>query len=128
MSTFEPVTFTLTVNAPDKYSRLIAFCLENGIQCDPLKGGTFKEIILDTVKRKPTQEYSEFCGKENLNRFGLVSEKDVYDTVMRYLSSFGLIQPDQTLQFDAKLQAALKTDRTRFYQHELPYTIRSAFP
>lgn len=125
---YEPTTLNVTVTTPEKYSSLIAFCMENGIHCDLPKDLAFKEIILDAVKRKPTREYSDFCGKENLNRLGLVSERDVYNTVMWYVITFNLIHHDQTIQFDKSLQEAFKTDRNRFYQHELPYTIRSAFP
>lgn len=125
---YEPKMFSVTVTTPEKYSNLISFCMENGIQCDLPKDLAFKEIILDVVKRVPTSEYSEFCGKENLNRFGLASERNVYETVMRHVALFGLLQPDQTIQFDARLRAAFKTDRTRFYQHEIPYIVRGAFP
>ena len=112
-------TLSLEVNTLEKFSKLMQFCSENNIAIPSAASNPFKPVELNREKRTPSQAYVNFCGAENLNKKGEVSEQDIYDTIVRYTSIFNLVMSDGSIKLDEALQAALGTDKSRMYEHEL---------
>jgi hypothetical protein len=116
---------TVEVNSLEQFSKLMQFCTENGIYIGSQPANPFKPAALSRENKKPSPAFLSFCGAENLNRLGLTNEQSVYDMIVRYTTK--LVLSDGSIQLDAPLQAALQTDKTRIYEHELLSLIPKIF-
>lgn len=117
----------LEVGTPEKLSKLMEFCLENGIYVPPHPATPFERIHLSIVKEKPTTEFKLFCGPSWLTRDGTLSVADVYSLINDYARLHKLTNDDGSINLSPDLKAALKTDRNRVYPHDLPGLAAQAF-
>ena len=122
---YSPVAVATTVDSPDKLSKLLAFCADNGIQCAP-PIEPFAGIVLDKTLRKPSAEYKLLCGGEWLGR-GMTSVLSVYEFLHDYARINNLVQPDGAILMNATLQSVFKTVNQKIYPYDIPWLALNAF-
>jgi hypothetical protein len=124
---YESVKVMLEVGTPEKFSKLMKFCLENGIYVPPVEDKPFQTIYLSGTKRKPTPEFKTFCGPSWLTRDGTISVRDVFNLIRDYAKAHQIINEDGSINLPPDLKTALKTERNRVYPHDLPALAAQAF-
>jgi hypothetical protein len=124
---YESVKVVLEVGTPEKLSKLMKFCLENGIYVPPLEDKPFQTIYLCDTKRKPTPEFKSFCGPSWLTRDGTISVRDVFNLIRDYAKAHQIVNEDGSINLTPDLKTALKTERNRVYPHDLPALAAQAF-
>jgi hypothetical protein len=124
---YESVKVVLEVGTPEKLSKLMKFCLENGIYVPPLEDKPFQTIYLCDTKRKPTPEFKTFCGPSWLTRDGTISVRDVFNLIRDYAKAHQIVNEDGSINLTPDLKTALKTERNRVYPHDLPALAAQAF-
>jgi hypothetical protein len=124
---YESVKVVLEVGTPEKLSKLMKFCLENGIYVPPLEDKPFQTIYLCDTKRKPTPEFKSFCGPSWLTRDGRISVRDVFNLIRDYAKAHQIVNEDGSINLTPDLKTALKTERNRVYPHDLPALAAQAF-
>jgi len=124
---YESVKVVLEVGTPEKLSKLMKFCLENGIYVPPLEDKPFQTIYLCGIKRKPTPEFKSFCGPSWLTRDGTISVRDVFNLIRDYAKAHQIVNEDGSINLPPDLKTALKTERNRVYPHDLPALAAQAF-
>jgi hypothetical protein len=120
---YESYRVSLGVNTPEKLSKLLQFCEENGIYMEPLPENPLKLIQLSREKKYPKKSFASFCGPEHLNRQGQTSEQGIYDTIMMYAEALKLIKPDGSIRLNDALQTSLGTEKNQLYPHEVAVLI-----
>jgi hypothetical protein len=124
---YESVKVLLEVGTPEKFSKLMKFCLENGIYVPPVDEKPFQTIYLSDAKRKPTPEFKTFCGPSWLTRDGTISVRDVFNLIRDYAKAHQIVNEDGSINLPPDLKTALKTERNRVYPHDLPALAAQAF-
>jgi hypothetical protein len=124
---YESVKVMLEVGTPEKFSKLMKFCLENGIYVPPVEDKPFQTIYLSGTKRKPTPEFKTFCGPSWLTRDGTISVRDVFNLIRDYAKAHQIVNEDGSINLTPDLKTALKTERNRVYPHDLPALAAQAF-
>jgi len=124
---YESVKVMLEVGTPEKFSKLMKFCLENGIYVPPVEDKPFQTIYLSGTKRKPTPEFKSFCGPSWLTRDGTISVRDVFNLIRDYAKAHQIVNEDGSINLTPDLKTALKTERNRVYPHDLPALAAQAF-
>lgn len=122
---YDPVYVTLNLPTPEKYCMLVEFCAQNGIPIEPVE--QVKPEFPSKEKRKPTAAFKAFCGPENLNRQGLLTEEGAYMVVIRYATRFNLVMPDGRIVLNPALKGAFATDMTHVSDKEMRAFIQRAF-
>jgi hypothetical protein len=122
---YDPVYVTLNLPTPEKYCMLLEFCRQNDIPIEPVEQA--KPEFPMKEKRKPTAAFKAFCGPENLNRQGLLTEEDAYMVLMRYATRFNLMLPHGRIVLNAALKDAFVTDMTHVSDKEMRAFIQRAF-
>ena len=122
---YSPVAVATTVDSPDKLSKLLLFCAENGIQCVP-PVEPFTGIVMDNTPHKPTAEYKLLCGGEWLGK-GMTSVVSVYEFIYDYARINKLIQSDGAILMNATLQYVFKTENQKIYPYDIPWLAQNAF-
>lgn len=125
---YEPFTFEVTVNTPEKFTLLLNFCQQNGIYVPPMPENPFKPVAVDVEKRLPTKAFKAFCGAENLTSSGTTSVAYVCDFIKQHAEVHKLINTDGSIELPPRMQEAFNTDKSRFYPHEFVYLAEKAFP
>jgi hypothetical protein len=124
---YESVKVLVEVGTPEKFSKLMEFCSENGIFVPPVPANPFQRIYLDTTKRTPTAEFKAFCGPSWMTRDGTISVLDVHSLILDYARVHKLVNQDGSIDLPPQLKEALRTDRNRVYRHDLPALAAQAF-
>lgn len=125
--TYESVKVLVEVGTPEKFTKLMEFCAENGIFVPPVTANPFQRVYLDTKKRKPTAEFKAFCGPSWMTRDGTISIADVHSLIKDYARVHLLVNQDGSINLPPQLKEALRTDRNRVYPHDLPALAAQAF-
>jgi len=124
---YESVKVLVEVGTPEKFSKLMEFCSENGIFVPPVPGNPFQRVYLDPTKRRPTAEFKAFCGPSWMTRDGTISVLDVHSLILDYARVHKLVNQDGSINLPPQLKEALRTDRNRVYRHDLPALAAQAF-
>ena len=124
---YESVKVIVEVGTPEKFSKLMQFCSENGIFVPPVPANPFQRLYLDTRKRKPTAEFKAFCGPSWMTRDGTISIADVHSLIKDYARVHLLVNEDGSINLPPQLKEALRTERNRVYPHDLPALAAQAF-
>jgi hypothetical protein len=124
---YESVKVVVEVGTPEKFSKLMEFCAENGIYVPPVVANPFQQIHLDTTKRKPTAEFKAFCGPSWMTKDGTISVLDVHSLIQDYAKVHLLMNNDGSIDLPPQLKTALRTERNRVYPHDLPALAAQAF-
>jgi hypothetical protein len=124
---YESVKVVVEVGTPDKFSKLMQFCSENGIYVQPVAANPFQAIELDTTKRKPTEEYNNFFGQPWLNKDGMTSLANVYTSLKEYAKRHKLLNEDGSMNLSPELKQAFRTERNCVYPHDFPSLASNAF-
>ncbi|NBV77593.1 hypothetical protein EBR66_05525 [bacterium] len=127
MPVYDSFKLVIEVGTPEKFSKLMQFCSENGIYVPPVPANPFQEIQLDTTKRTPTPEYKHFYGSAWLNKDGKTSVANVYDSLKEYAKNHKLLNEDGSIHLTAEMKVAYKTERNRVYPHDFPVLASQAF-
>jgi hypothetical protein len=125
MSTRYPLSLTVQVETEEKYTALLEFCRDNRIAMEG--SNPYVPVFLDRTKKLPTSSFKHFCGSENLDKNGMLTEEDVYQVIMRYSKVFNLILPDGTIQLDKAMKSGFQTDMPRIRDYEILGLIVRAF-
>jgi len=122
------VSILLEVSNLDHYTKLLQFCYDTGIHVPPVAANPFSVArSLNTLNRKPTALYKEFCGAENLTAAGTTNEEAVHATILAHVKAFNLSLVDGTVKLDASLQRAFQSKKIIFHSNELPLLATKAF-
>ena len=124
---YESVKVVVEVGTPEKFTKLMEFCAENGIYVPPVVANPFQRIHLDTKKRIPTAEFKAFCGPSWMTRDGTISVLDVHSLIKDYAKVHLLVNQDGSIDLPPQLKEALRTERNRVYPHDLPALAAQAF-
>jgi len=124
---YESVKVVVEVGTPEKFTKLMEFCAENGIFVPPVVANPFQRVHLDTTKRKPTAEFKAFCGPSWMTRDGTISVRDVHSLIQDYAKVHLLMNNDGSIDLPPQLKQALRTERNRVYPHDLPALAAQAF-
>jgi len=124
---YESVKVVVEVGTPEKFTKLMEFCAENGIFVPPVVANPFQRVHLDTTKRKPTPEFKAFCGPSWMTRDGTISVRDVHSLIQDYAKAHLLMNNDGSIDLPPQLKQALRTERNRVYPHDLPALAAQAF-
>ena len=124
---YESVKVIVEVGTPEKFTKLMEFCSENGIFVPPVPANPFQRVYLDTKKRVPTAEFKAFCGPSWMTRDGTISIADVHSLIKDYARSHLLVNQDGSINLPPQLKEALRTERNRVYPHDLPALAAQAF-
>jgi len=124
---YESVKVVVEVGTPEKFTKLMEFCSENGIFVPPVVANPFQRVHLDTTKRIPTAEFKAFCGPSWMTRDGTISVRDVHNLIQDYAKVHLLVNQDGSIDLPPQLKQALRTERNRVYPHDLPALASQAF-
>jgi hypothetical protein len=120
----------LTITNKDEYDLLYTF----------LKGTTIKVDILSYISEPsvnlpnninsysylPSDEFKNFCGKENLNQFGLISIREAYNFIVDYTKKNNLYKVTH-IDTNPILASALKINSYSIPLNDLPNHLMKIF-
>jgi hypothetical protein len=120
-----PLSLTLQVDSEEKYTALLEFCRDARIAME--SSNPYVPTFSDQRKKRPTSSFKHFCGSENLDKNGMLTEEDVYQFILRYTKVFNLMLPDGTIQLDKAMKSGFQTEAPRIRDYEILGLIIKAF-
>lgn len=123
----EPVKIEVRVKSPEEFSKLIAFCDQEGIFYKPVAAAAFTPVNSDNAPQIPVKCFADFCGHAWLNPKGEMTPRNVYDFLQKFITTHKLRRPDGTISVPKVLQDALRIKQGYISELDLAVLSKSVF-